>query len=61
MENLKLEGYLFQLAMSGWEGNYSNWSQDRFSFSEPHVPKGAIRNLRAVYSTVDDMAPAPRT
>lgn len=48
----KPEGYLFELAKAKRvdTGEYCNWGKPQFSFEEPHVPEGSIRNFRPVYS-----------
>ena len=54
---LKPEGYIFELATAVLTDKsvddperYTNWGKPQFSFTEPCVPEGSIRNLRAVYS-----------
>lgn len=32
------------------DGTYSDWGGPRLGFRRPHVPKGSIRNLRALYA-----------
>lgn len=60
MDLTKPEGYIFELSTAVLTDKalddperYTNWGKPQFSFTQPCVPEGSIRNLRAVYSVVE--------